>query len=329
MSKRPISVGLAYKDTTTEALTSPTAIQPTAPRTIRKRPGLAILPKENSNSSGTPVTAVADSTDNGNENALAPITQRSPTRRVVPKKSRLAGILAPKPSISQFASSDNTTATTSTAKPSQKTAKENSNSRPKSSVAKPTISSDAKKLPAVESDREHRPRGRLTGSASRLGGLGNIVRHASKGLLKDVTNNTSRKEEQQAEEKFVDVGVEDVEQEAEEDADRTIVDIHGHAIMQLEHDNDDVALSPADQDIREFARNDPDIEEIVVIKRQKDRGSLDYNWAQAPEEGYVAQTDTDKSSRSKTGWWKRGSSRGRKSSSSFLKELGEHPFQLV
>ncbi|PVF92931.1 hypothetical protein CPB86DRAFT_144768 [Serendipita vermifera] len=322
MSKRPISVGLTAKDNTSEALPSPSTIQPTSTRTLRKRPGLALLPKENSGntSSGTPVTSHADSSNtenNGNENALAPIQQRSPTRRVVPKKSRLAGILAPKPSISQFATAN--TPEPTAAKPSQKSAKENATSRPKSTVANPTISSDAKKLPTVEGERERRPRGRLTGSASRLGGLGNIVRHASKGLLKDVTNNT-RKEEA---DKFVDVGVEDVEQEAEEDADRTIVDIHGHAIMRLDDDDEEVALSPADRDVREFARNDPDIEEIMVVKRQKDRSALDFDWAQQAQDdaGFVTQTDTEQSSRSKTGWWKRGSSRGRKSSSSFLKEL--------
>lgn len=199
--------------------------------------------------------------------------------RIAPKKSKLTlGLLVPKPSQTKLS-----------AKPSHsKLSKENPHAEKKS--APPS---------AFVDEKQEKRRSRLGGSASKLGGLGSLVRHASKGLLKDVTNARQSSEGSFDTSRFVNVGVEDT---AEVAGDQTVVDV--------------VNAAPSEPHPYQAALDgqDPDIAEVMVVKRSKPRAPIDLEWAE-PDEITVETTrvrdngiesDVEGGARkAKSGWWKR------------------------
>lgn len=176
---------------------------------------------------------------------------------------------------------------------------------PKSSQSKLSIRPSAPNLKkedgsvseaGVVSDFEHRRsklKSRLGGSASKVGGLGSMVRHASRGLLKDITN----AEPVQADEAFVNVGIEDA---IENEKDKLLAKSS--------------TLTEAERNALEG--NDPDIAEIVVVKRPKNRALPDPDSAQGTQDmpestdggvSMIATTDTEtRAQRSLNGWWNKG-----------------------
>ncbi|KAG8833323.1 hypothetical protein FRC17_010898, partial [Serendipita sp. 399] len=221
----------------------------------------------------------------------------STAQRVAPKRSKLnLGLLVPKPSLSSKLSNSKLTK-------DKENIKSDSNSKLSARDIPPSAFHDVGK--AKENvEKQERRRSLLGGSASKLGGLGSLVRHASMGFLKDVTNASSKDPSPDASQ-FVEIGVEDVPQDVE-DPDQTIIDIQGHVVRNHGHTQENVNRKLL-QEI-----NDPDIAEIVVVKRAKSRTSLDANWAQESgtalassrkEVQVTAETDIEASQKRNSGWW--------------------------
>ncbi|KAG8826169.1 hypothetical protein FRC19_009601 [Serendipita sp. 401] len=222
----------------------------------------------------------------------------STAQRVIPKKSKLnLGLLVPKPSLSTKLSQSKLTK-------EKENSKNEGNARPNARDAPPSAFHDIGKV-KENNEKQERRRSFLGGSASKLGGLGSLVRHASIGLLRDVTNNGSKDASDASQ--FVDIGVEDVPQEVE-DPDQTIIDIQGHIIGRGKQQDE----STERKQLHHI--NDPDIAEIMVVKRAKSRTSLDTNWLQETNTAALTsqrdrvrdngvETDVETNQKRNSGWW--------------------------
>ncbi|KAG8800268.1 hypothetical protein FRC16_003252, partial [Serendipita sp. 398] len=222
----------------------------------------------------------------------------STAQRVIPKKSKLnLGLLVPKPSLSTKLSQSKLTK-------EKENSKNEGNARPNAREAPPSAFHDIGKA-KENNEKQERRRSFLGGSASKLGGLGSLVRHASMGLLRDVTNNGAKDASDASQ--FVDIGVEDVPQEVE-DPDQTIIDIQGHIIGRGKQKDENTEGKQL-QHI-----NDPDIAEIMVVKRAKSRTSLDTNWLQETNTAALTsqkdrlrdngvETDVETNQKRNSGWW--------------------------
>ncbi|KAG9057179.1 hypothetical protein FS842_008374 [Serendipita sp. 407] len=222
----------------------------------------------------------------------------STAQRVIPKKSKLnLGLLVPKPSLSTKLSQSKLTK-------EKENSKNEGNARPNARDAPPSAFHDIGKV-KENNEKQERRRSFLGGSGSKLGGLGSLVRHASIGLLRDVTNNGSKDASDASQ--FVDIGVEDVPQEVE-DPDQTIIDIQGHIIGRGKQQDE----STERKQLHHI--NDPDIAEIMVVKRAKSRTSLDTNWLQETNTAALTsqrdrvrdngvETDVETNQKRNSGWW--------------------------
>jgi hypothetical protein len=151
------------------------------------------------------------------------------------------------------------------------------------------------KAPAPELKRKG---SRLGGSASRLGGLGDLVRRASRNL-RDVTNANSTASPTEA--KFVKVGVEDVQAANG----NTSVEVHAQNLAYAH-------IRPKTEEERAALEGrDPDIGEIMVVKRHRARAAIDFEWAQSQQEADIATDGEGRVGRSKSGWW--SNNKGKKS----------------
>lgn len=156
-------------------------------------------------------------------------------------------------------------------------------------------------VPAPELKRKGSSRLQLKGSASRLGGLSNLVRRASRNL-RDVTNMgvvaggaTSPSDATQ----FVDVGVNDVQTQNGEMSVEVYAQDTLHAHLKPKTELERVALEG----------NDPDIGEVMVVTRHKTRAELDPEWAQSQQEEVTTTDAEGRIGKSKSGWW---SNKGKK-----------------
>ena len=232
-------------------------------------------------------------------NVLAPNTNRS--ANVVPKKTKLTlNLLTPKSPQPKLA------AKSSHSKLSKENPARKKHPPPSAFVDKPQEKRRSRSLDVKQEksrpvdEKPEKKSSRLGGSASKLGGLGSLVRHASKGLLKDVTNARQSSDEIFDTTRFVHVGVEDASDDGTE---QTIVNI--------------VEATPREPNFPQAVLDDqdPDISEVMVVKRSKARAPIDFQWAES------AQTTTTERSRvrdngvesdmeggtrrPKSGWWKR------------------------
>jgi len=131
----------------------------------------------------------------------------------------------------------------------------------------------------------------LKRKGSRLGSLGNLVRRASRNL-RDVTNiNDATNPKELA--KFVDVGVEDVR----------VVD-EGVSVEVHTQTSEHVCVKPrTETEKAALEGRDPDIGEIMVVRRSRPRTALDLEWAQSQQEEATTTDGERRNGRSKTSWW--------------------------
>lgn len=217
--------------------------------------------------------------------ATATNQTRPIARRVVSRTSKLGlGRLVSRPS-SVVLTSD------VEVKPKE-TAKENA----RAAQPPPSAFTRDKNIAAPELKRKGSTRLQLKGSASRLGGLGNLVRRASRNL-RDVTNISPTGIPDSTQ--FVDVGVEDVPA------------VNGDISVEVHTQGSSHAHIKAktELEIAALEGNDPDIGEIMVVTRHKSRTELNREWAPEQQDEASATDAEGRIGKSKTGWW---SSKGKK-----------------